>query len=299
MKVLIAGGSGFMGSALMQSLQTAGHTVWILSRRAANGPNILHWDGAALDGWSERVRDMDAVINVTGYGLEHWLWTKSRKQKFLDSRVVPGRALVEAIGISVPRPSVFLQISGINYYGLRGDVAADETTSPAEDYLAQLTVQWEAATEPVEEFGLRRIVARSGVVLGAHGGLFPLMGLPVRLFVGGPLGDGQQAFPWIHLVDQVQALRFLLESEEQRGVFNLVAPTATSNSEYMRAIAKALHRPYWFTTPTVLLRAALGEMSTLVVDGRYSLPERLLEAGYRFRFPTIEAALDDLFQRSG
>src|ERR1700690_72796 len=192
---------------------------------------------------------MDAVVNMTGYGLEHWPWTKSQKKHFHDSRVLPGHALVSAIKVSSHRPGTFLQISGINYYGAHGDTIANEWTSPASDYLAQLTVQWEAATQPVEELGVRYVVARSAVVLDANGGLFPLMALPVRLFVGGRLGSGDQAVPWIHIADQVGALRFLLENEQGRGVFNLISPTPTSNEEFMRAIASALHRPHWFPTP--------------------------------------------------
>ncbi len=296
MNVLIAGGSGFMGSSLVEYLRSAGHKVWILTRRHSDKQGEIHWDGKTVNGWSQQIAEMDSVVNMTGYGLDHWPWTKSRKQHFHDSRVLPGLALVSAIKHSAHRPEIFLQISGINYYGLYGNAIADEQTSPASDYLAQLTVQWEAATRPVEELGVRYIAARSAVVLDAHGGLFPLMALPVRLFFGGRFGRGDQAVPWIHIADQVGALRFLLENEKMRGVFNLISPTPTSNEDFMRAIANALHRPYWFPTPALLLCAVMGEMSTLVVDGRYSLPKRLLEFGYHFRFPTIEAALQDIFK---
>jgi uncharacterized protein (TIGR01777 family) len=295
-KVLMAGGSGFMGTACAESLRASGHDVSILTRRAANRPDQIHWDGRTVEGWDRRLGEMDAVVNVTGFGLEHWPWTQSQKRRFHDSRVLPGRALVTAIRNSARRPGVFLQISGINHYGLRGEGIADESTPPAEDYLAQLTVQWEAATQSVEELGLRRIVARTAVVLDARGGLLPLMALPVRLFIGGPMGDGRQAVPWIHLADQTGALKFLLENEKARGVFNLIAPTPTSNADFMRAIAKALHRPYWFPTPAFLLRAILGEMSALVIAGRYARPRRLLEFGYEFRFPAIDQALKDLFR---
>ena len=296
MNILIAGGSGFMGSSLAKYLRLAGHRVWILTRHNSDIETEIHWDGKSANEWGKRIAEMDAVVNMTGYGLEHWPWTKSQKKHFHDSRVLPGRALASAIKNSSHRPETFLQISGINYYGAHGDTIADEWTSPARDYLAQLTVQWEAATQPVEELGVRYVVARSAVVLDANGGLFPLMALPVRLFVGGRLGSGTQAVPWIHIADQIGALRFLLENEEGRGVFNLISPTPTSNEEFMRAIANALHRPYWFPTPALLLGAVLGEMSTLVVDGRYSLPKRLSEFGYQFRFPTIEIALQDIFK---
>lgn len=298
MKVLIAGGSGFMGTALANSLRAEGHEVWILTRRQRTQAHEIHWDGRSTNGWARRVEEMDAVVNVTGYGLEHWPWTKSQKQRFLDSRVLPGRALVAAIQAAARRPAVFLQISGINHYGLRGESVADESTPPADDFLAQLTVQWEAATQPVEDLGVRRIVARTAVVLARRGGLFPLMALPVRLFFGGPLGTGRQAMPWIHLADHVAAIRFLLAHKEARGAFNLIAPTPTSNVEFMRAAAKALHRPFWFPAPGFLLRAALGEMSVLLIEGRYCQPKRLLELGYQFGFPAIDQALRDLLSKT-
>jgi uncharacterized protein (TIGR01777 family) len=141
---------------------------------------------------------------------------------------------------------------------------------------------------------MRRVVARTAVVLDAHGGLFPLMALPVKLWFGGRFGDGRQAVPWIHLKDQVAAVSFLLERQDAAGVFNLVAPQPTSNEQFMRAVARAVHRPYWFPTPAFLLRLALGEMSTLVLDGRYSIPSRLTQLGFRFAYPTIEGALSDL-----
>jgi len=299
MKIIIAGGSGFIGSALVKSFQADGHIVSIISRRKPALPNEYQWDGQSLNAWCERLSDTDVVVNVTGYGLEHWPWSPSRKKLFLDSRIVPGKVLVEAIKLSVPRPRVFIQISGINYYGFRRGVVADETTSASDDYLAQLTVKWEAVTNPVEELGLRRIIARCAVVLDDQDGMLPLMSLPVRLFFGGPIGNGQQAIPWIHKIDLVEALLFLLAHEDTHGVFNLVAPTPTSNVEFMHALANTLHRPFWFRTPAVLLRAALGEMSTLIVEGRYSRPLGLLDAGYRFRFPNIEAALSDLFRQAG
>ncbi len=294
MKVMIAGGSGFIGTALARGLLEAGHEVWILTRQGSRRENEIEWDGRTANGWSRRVGDMDAVVNVTGFGLERWPWTNSRKRRFLDSRVIPGSALASAILDSARRPAVLVQISGINYYGLRGETIADESTPAATDYLARLTVAWEAATLPVEQAGVRRVVARSGIVLDARRGQFPLMTLPVRLLLGGPLGEGDQAVPWIHIADQVGALRFLLENDQARGVYNLVAPTPTSNEQFMQALAAVLSRPYWLPTPAFMLRAVLGEMCVLVRKGRYSRPARLLRAGYTFLFPAVEAALRDL-----
>lgn len=297
MNVLIAGGSGFLGSALTKSLEADGHTVFILTRRQPEKPSQIQWDGKTTVGWGDRINQMDAVINLTGYGLEHWPWTKRQKQKFVDSRVLPGLALASAIKEASRRPVIFVQTSGINRYGLRSDSIADESTPPAGDFLAQLTVGWEDATKSVEELGVRRVVVRTAIVLSGRGGLFPLMALPVKLFFGGRFGDGKQATPWIHLDDHVGAIRFLLENEKAQGPFNLVAPTPTSNADFMRIIAKELKRPYWFHLPAFLLGIPLGEMSVLLTEGSYSQPKRLLELGYKFRFPTLEDAVRDIFKK--
>ncbi|HSK66816.1 MAG TPA: TIGR01777 family oxidoreductase [Anaerolineales bacterium] len=297
MKVLIAGGTGFLGTALRHSLTQDRHEVFSLTRRTPSRADQIQWDGRTADGWGHRMNEMDAVVNLPGYGLEHWPWTKRQKQRFVDSRVLPGRALVSAIESSSRRPKVFLQSSGTNRYGLRGVGIADESTPPANDFLAQLTIPWENATRPVEDLGIRRIITRSAVVIARKGGLFPLMALPTRLFFGGMFGDGSQAIPWIHLADEIRAMKFLLNHDNAHGAFNLVAPTPTSNAEFMRAIASALHRPFWFHVPKFLLRLVLGEMSVLITEGRYLQPRRLLEEGFKFNFPTIEDALGNFYSK--
>jgi len=294
MKVLIAGGSGFLGTALVNSLKRDNHEIIILTRRAPKHSNHVQWDGKTTGGWGHIVNEVDAVVHLTGYGLEHWPWTKRQKQRFVDSRVIPGLALASAIKDSSRRPRVFLQSSGVNRYGLRGEGIADEATPPADDFLAQITVPWEAATEPIEELGVRRVITRNAVVLAKRGGLFPLMALPARLFFGGNFGNGKQAMPWIHIADHIAALRFLLENENARGAYNLISPMPTSSEDFLRAIAKTLHRPFWFHLPEFLLRMTMGEMSVLLTKGRYSQPKRLLELGYKFQFAKIEDALRDL-----
>jgi uncharacterized protein (TIGR01777 family) len=243
------------------------------------------------------MNDMDAVVNLTGFGLEHWPWTRKQKQKFVDSRVLPGLALASAIRGATRRPRLFLQTSGINRYGLRGKGLADESTPPADDFLAQLTVGWEDATKPVEELGVRRVIIRNAVVLARNDGLFPLMALAPRLFFGGKFGDGKQAMPWIHIADQTKAMHFLLENENASGPFNLISPEPVSNADFMRAIAKALHRPYWFHVPKFLLKLVLGEMSVLLTEGRYAFPKRLIELGFQFQFGTLNDAMEDLLVR--
>lgn len=297
MNILIAGGAGFLGSSLAGSLAADGHTVFVLTRRKPRTSNQVRWDGVTSQGWSHLINEVDAVVNFTGYSTAHWPWTNARKRQFVDSRVLPGRALAAAIAGAVRRPRVFLQVSGINHYGLRGDTIADESTPPADDFLAQLTVRWEESTRAVEELGVRRAIIRSAVVLDKRRGLFPLMALPARLFFGGRFGNGSQAFPWIHIADYIGAVRFLLENDDARGAFNLIAPEATSNAEFMRAVCGCLARPYWFHIPEVLLRTMLGEMSVMLVDGRFARPRRLLESGFRFRFGNLRDALENIFAR--
>lgn len=296
MKVLIAGGTGFLGKALTRPLLADGHKVFILTRdlHTPQGTQAIHWDAKTTSGWGHLVNEMDVIIHLTGKTLASWPWTASTKRAFHDSRVLPGLALAQAILEAAQRPGIFIQQSGINHYGLRGDLA-DESTPPADDFLAQLTVQWEAATKSVEELGVRRVVIRSVPVLAKGGGLMPLMALPVKLFVGGPMGGGKFAMPWIHINDWVGAVRYLIANENARGAYNLIAPTPTSSADFNRALAKVLHRPYWFPTPAFLLRILLGEMSVLVLEGRFAQPKRLIESGYRFQFEGPREALADLF----
>jgi len=295
MNVLIAGGSGFLGTALAAQLAKK-HAIYILSRDPSGAKNHIHWDGKTTNGWLHHLDQMDAVIHLTGYGLEHWPWTQRQKQRFVDSRVIPGLALAEAFEKSSHRPGIFLQTSGINRYGLVGDTVADESTAPADDFLAQLAVKWEAATKSIDYPNVRRIITRNAVVLAKRGGLFPLMALPVRLFFGGNFGDGKQSMNWIHIKDYVNAVQFLLEYEQANGPFNMISPQPTSSAEFMRAIAQTLNRPFWFHLPKNLLQLPLGEMSNLLTEGRFAQPKRLLELGYQFQYGELNYALKDLLK---
>lgn len=292
---MICGGSGFLGSALKNSLLADGHKVFVLSR--AENPGHIKWDGRTTKGWGHLVNEMNVVIHAAGRSTALWPWTSTRKRSFEDSRILPGLALARAIREATHRPSLFVQVSGINHYGLRGDLA-DESTPPGDDFLAQLTVKWEEATGSVEELGVRRIVLRTAVVLAKENPLMKLMALPVLLFFGGPIGSGRQAFPWIHLKDWVSGARHLMADENARGVYNMIAPTQTTLAEFTKSLADALHRPYWFPLPGSLMRNVLGEMSVMILEGRFSQPKRLIESGYGFQFPGPREALEDLFGRS-
>lgn len=298
MKVLIAGGTGFLGRALTESLLADNHQAYLLTRntraKIPAGVHSILWDSKTTDGWGHRINEMDVVVHLAGKSLSSWPWTASKKRAFLDSRVQPGLVLASAIEKATHRPRVFIQQSGIGHYGLKGE-PADESTPPGDDFLSQITVHEEDATKSVEALGVRRVVTRSAVVIARRGGLMPLMALPVQLFAGGPYGRGKHAMQWIHIADWVGAVRFLIGNENARGAYNLIAPTPTSNEEFNRALAKVIHRPYWFRTPPVLLRTFLGEMSVVLLGGRFAQPKRLIDSGYRFQFSRPEEAFLDLY----
>ncbi len=302
MKVLIAGGSGLIGRALTQSLLEDGHEVFVLTRRPESvrlpqGAQAVGWDGQKTGNWLAFLEKSDAVVTLAGQTLASWPWTKRKKQRFFDSRVRPALVLAEACGRVSRRPKVFLQASAIGYYGPRGDLPVTETDSPGKDLGARICQQAEAASKPVELLGIRHVILRTGVVLARESIILKLMALPVRLFIGGPLGSGTQGFSWIHIADEVSAIRFLLENEAASGAFNLTAPEPLSNAEFTQILARVLQRPYWLPVPALLLRLVLGEMSSLVLDGQFVLPERLQKLGFQFRFPRAEEALRDLLTR--
>jgi len=292
MNIMISGGSGLLGTALTRSLLTDGHRVFILSRHA--GENRIQWDGRTTAGWGHLINEMDVVIHLAGQSTSAWPWTAARKRSFEDSRILPGRVLAQAIQEATRRPSLFVQISGINHYGVYGSLA-DEATLPGDDFLAQLTVKWEDATKPVEHLGVRRLVLRTSPVLAKNSIILKLIALPVQLFFGGRIGSGEQAFPWIHVQDWVNATRYLMSNENSHGAYNLIAPTQTSLADFTKVLAGVLHRPYWFPVPAFLMRNVLGEMSVLILEGRFCQPKRLLESGYKFQFPGPREALIDLF----
>jgi len=302
MRILIAGGTGMIGTALTKSFLADGQQVWVLTRNPQKthlpeGASALGWDGQTIAGWGEKLGQMHAVVNLVGERLSRWPWTRQQKQRFWDSRVQAGRALTQAIQAASPPPQVLIQASGVNYYGPRGLEPVTEADPPGKDFLAGLCQAWEATTQPVESLGVRRVILRSAVVFSGRAGILPLMLLPARLFGGGPLGNGRQGLAWIHLADEVAAIRFLLENPQARGPFNLTAPDPISSAEFTRTAARLLRRPYWLPAPAFALRLLLGEMATLVVDGAYLRPARLQELGFIFRFGSLETALRDLLKK--
>jgi uncharacterized protein len=237
------------------------------------------------------------VVNLAGDSIGKSRWTQERKQLIRDSRIDVGKALMGAITLLQVKPQVLIQASAIGYYGT-GSEPCDEKTPRGNDWLASVCEDWENSLSGVRDSGIRLAIIRSGVVLAREGGVLAQLELPVRLFVGGPIGSGKQWISWIALADEVRAIRFLIERNDCQGVFNLTAPDPVSNRKMGRTLAKVLHRPFWFPLPVFALNLLLGEMSTLVLDGQEVLPVGLLGAGFKFEFPNLETALYDLYKRT-
>jgi uncharacterized protein (TIGR01777 family) len=257
------------------------------------------WDARTADGWGDLIATADAVVNLAGEnlagtGLLPARWSEAQKDRLRESRLEAGRAIVQAFLAAPTRPGVLVQASGVGFYGPLGDEPATEETPPGTDFLARLAIDWEASTQPLESLGVRRVVVRTGVVLSREGGALPRLVLPYRLFAGGPLGSGRQWVPWIHLADEVAAIRFLIEEPRAAGTFNLVASDPVTNRDFGRVLGRVLSRPSLFPAPATVLRAVLGEVADLVLTGQRAVPARLQALGFRFRYPNLEPALRDL-----
>jgi uncharacterized protein (TIGR01777 family) len=297
-RVIIAGGTGLIGRALAADFARDGHSVVVLSRspeRAAlpEGVTAAGWDARSADGWGRLVEGSDAIVNLAGESLVG-RWTKAKRRRIRQSRLLAGAAVVEAVRAATSGPGVLIQASATGYYGACGSEVLTESAPAGTDWLARVAVEWEASTAPLEATGVRRAVIRTGTVLARQGGALPLLALPFRFFVGGPLGTGRQWTPWIHVSDEVRAIRFLIEQEGSSGPFNLTAPNPLTNAELARELGEALDRPSWVSVPAFVLRAVLGEMSTVVLDGQRAVPSRLLQQGFAFRFRRAAEALGDL-----
>jgi len=300
MRVVIVGGSGFIGRALTRSLVRDGHGVVVLSRTAAGrvpgeGVTYAPFDGTTGLGWAQMLDGADALVNLAGENIASGYWTAARKQRILESRLGAGRACLDALSRISRRPGVLLQGSAIGLYGDRGGTPTGEETSAGAGFLADVATRWEASTAGAEAMGLRRIIVRTAVVLGREGGALPRMLAPYRFFLGGPMGSGHAYFPWIHLDDEVRAMQFLLEHPEASGPYNLTAPEAVTQEELSAVIGRVMHRPAFCRVPEFLLRLTLGEMAQeLFLGGVRAVPRRLLELGFSFRFETLVAALADI-----
>jgi uncharacterized protein len=289
-RVLVAGSSGLIGTALVADLRHAGHEVLRLVRRAPAAPDERGWDppaGRIDDGTFDGV---DAVVNLNGAGIGDRPWSGARKQLLRDSRTVPTDVLATAVAEhGVP---ALLNASGINYYGDTGSRVVDETAPAGRGFLADLCRDWEASTVPARAAGARVVLMRSAAVLSPAGGLVGRLRPLFSLMLGARLGTGRQAFPWISLDDEVGAMRFLVEHPDVTGPVNLAGPEPATNAQFTAALAEVLRRPAPLAVPAFALRAVLGQLAEeLVLTGPFAVPAVLEEHGYQFRHRTVADAL--------
>lgn len=304
-RVLVAGATGFIGRALVRELTENGYRVVALSRNAGasrgrfpDGVEVVPWDGRTAAGWARHADGSLAVVNLAGDSLAKGRWTRAKKERILDSRTLPGAALLEAVRQARKRPLVFVQSSAVGFYGNSGDAEVDESSPPGAGFLAGVVRAWEASTREVEDLGVRRVIIRSGLVLGRGGGVWPSLVRPFQFYAGGPLGSGRQWLSWISLEDEVRAVRFLIEHDGLAGAFNVAAPRPLREGDICRLIGKSLRRPCWMPVPALLLRLLFGEKAgeTLLVSQRV-VPRRLAAAGFEFRRPDAAAAVAALVKR--
>jgi uncharacterized protein len=298
MTLLIAGGSGFLGTALARAFRAAGHRVMILTRRPRREGDVL-WSTKPTDTtWRHALERADAVINLAGVSIAGTRWTDERKREIRASRMQPTQALVSAIAAASRPPAVFVSSSAVGIYGVRGDEVITEETPAGDDFLASLCRDWE--TLALEASSRSRVVLlRSGVVLGREGGALPQLALPFRLFAGGPVGTGRQYFSWISLADWIGIVQWTLTRNHVSGPLNLTAPAPVTNAEFARTIGRVLGRPSFVPMPAFAVRLAFGELAdALILGGQRVVPTRATALGYEFKHATLEAALREIYGKA-
>jgi uncharacterized protein (TIGR01777 family) len=300
-RIVVTGGTGYVGQALVRRLSAAGKTVIVLSRSArlpqdlAALPGVrgAKWDPFATGAWAAELEGASALVHLAGRQAIGSRYTERVKRDIFESRVKSTETLVTALEGVSKKPPVFVCASGVGYFGARpGDhEPLDESAPPGDDFLARVVVEWEARAQRAERLGLRVVSTRFAPVLGRGGGALGVMALPFKLMVGGKLGDGRQVFSWVHLDDALAALELALRDARLTGPVNVVAPFAVTNAEASKLLARAVHRPSWLPAPKLALRALFGEGAVPILTGQRAYPRKLEAVGFSFRYPTLAEAL--------
>ena len=295
-RVLVTGGTGFIGKNAVQAMLDVGHAVTILSRHPIRAARMFGGRARAIQSLDELSADdvFDCVVNLAGAPVVGRRWTRARRATLERSRIGTTNDLIAWVRRTRHRPAVWVQASAIGTYGVRpSDEVLDETSAPGSGFMSRLCLDWEAAARPATELGVRQVVLRLGVVFG-HQGALPMMVMPHRLGLGARLGDGRQMISWIHLDDALGLIAHAFERESVRGVYNAVAPDPVSQEEFAQRVAKLLHRPLFLRIPAGPLRVLTGEMGELMLDGQRVMPARLTASEYPYLFPTFQQAIEDL-----
>lgn len=306
MRTIITGGTGVIGSRLAKHLAANGHEVIVLSRNPAQhrlpeGVEGVQWDARTAAGWGHLADGAFAIVNLAGENIGGkgtiplpGTWSAGRKQRIRESRRQAGEAVVAAVEAARVKPRVVFQMSGIDYYPASERVMTEESGA-GQAFPADVAANyWEPSTAGVEQFGVRRVIGRTAPLLNLENGPLPASVLQFKLFAGGRLGSGRQWFSWIHIEDAVRAIRFLIEAETARGIYNLAAPDPVTNATFTRVLGKVMRRPTLVPVPEFALKLLLGEVSALVLEGRPVSVEKLQDLGFTFLFPKLEEALRDI-----
>ena len=303
MKIVIAGGTGFLGRPLAEALTADGREVVILTRGPAASPigeaRLVSWNPTGHIGpWASELADADAVVNLAGESIAARRWSTVQKQKILDTRMHATRSLAAAIRAATRPPQTFVSGSAIGYYGPLGDEIVTEERPAGSDFLAEVCRRWESEAITGVTEATRVACMRTGLVLARDGGALPQMLLPFRFGAGGPLGSGRQYWPWIHRDDWVALVRWTIDTPSAHGPINATAPHPVTNAAFAKALGRALHRPVFMPAPAFALRIALGEMAdALLLSGQRAVPAKVERLGFRFRFSRLEDALRAIFDR--
>ncbi len=299
MKIIVAGGSGFVGKGVVEKFVS--HSVVVLSRRSSSGgaawPNVryVQWDARTVSEWASELEGADAVMNFVGEPLDARRWTAKQKELIVLSRVDATRALVEALRRAKNRPPVLVNASAVGYYGPVAHEEVTEERGPGNDFLAHVVSRWEQEAEAASPLGVRVVCLRMGVVLARDGGALRKMALPFKVFAGGYMGTGRQWFPWVHRDDVAQVASFVLQHSAVSGAVNVVAPDSVTMKQFCDVLGKVIRRPSWAPVPGFVLKLALGEMADMLLTGQRVVPAKLLSHGYKFLFPKLPDALRAIF----
>lgn len=308
MKIVIAGGTGFLGSPLAEMYAEDGHDVRVLTRSLQSGetrhdpgtgvPGITRvgWQADGSSGlWATILEGADAVINLSGESLASKRWSAETKKRFRESRILATRSLATAVRAARTPPAVFVSGSAVGFYGPSDDRPLTESDPAGHDFLAQLCADWEQEARQAERSGTRVVLLRTGIVLERSGGALPEMMRPFRFFVGGPLGSGRQYVSWIHRLDWIEIVRWIVQTPVVSGAVNATAPHPVTNRHLSRALGHAMHRPSLMPAPGFVLKIVVGEFADSVLTGQRVLPARAQKDGYHFRYPEIEQAFRGIF----
>ncbi len=300
-RIVVTGATGLVGTALVRSLLTHGDSITLLARNIDKArtlfpaaERVLLWAPGVAGEWQHAIDGSDAVINLAGEPIAGARWTRDYKQRIYDSRVRGTRELVDAIRRAATPPAVLVSASAVGYYGDTGDTEPAEDAPQGHGWLALVCSAWEKQAQQAAEVGVRVVLPRIGIVLATDGGALPRLVQPFRFFIGGPLGNGRQYLPWIHIDDLVGIMLLALDTPSVSGPLNAVAPEQITNRDVAHAIGRALGRPSWLPVPGFALTLALGEFGTSLLEGQRLAPRTLLDAGFRFRHTAFADTLPAL-----